>query len=323
MRGIGCHAHFTYLSFPTMSMTSTSSGWNSASKSNHPRSAEFPANAAAAFGKKKPATQAVFSDTAVNAFSRPAASLGPRGFSEGAAAAFGGHAPTKGGFSESASAAFGSSEANFSTNAFGSDTRARGGFDDQAATAFGKKRPAKTSAPSTSSPLVSRRNDSFGALLAAAMPTLDTTGAASTDYSKSALRYTKTEASPKVMTDEMFPSLSPSSSTAASSPKTSFADVIRKRAQADAVEAQARKEAVEAERQRVDRELLNRPTVRPITFVSRNKFATAADEEEEEVNIHDLDYNATYSRKEKSRVYTTEANYDEEDDDSHDYNDAE
>ena len=291
----------------------SSSDWSTVGKPQQvSRNITFPEAAAVAFGKKKPVVKTMFSDTAATAFSRPVASSGAQhtnGFSEGASAAFGNH-KTNGSFSDNASSAFN-----------GGDTRT-GGFGEQAASAFGKKRPSKSSAPSTSSPLVTRRNDSFGALLAAAMPTLDT--AVTNDYSKSALRYTKPDASPKIMKEEMFPSLSPQASTSAASPKTSFADVIRKRAQDDLAEAQKQKEAQEAERQRIERDRLNRPTVHSVAFIGRNTIASRNIEEDDEAppDIHDLDYVPPYGReKTKSRVYDDQC--EEEHDDDIPYDDAE
>ena len=293
-------------------MSSTSSDWNTVGSSHRPRVAEFPAVAAAAFGKKKPVTQATFSDKATNAFSRPSSTnVTSRGFSDSAASAFSSHktGQTGGGFSESASAAFNSGGGGSPTNA--------GGFGDQAASAFGKKRAPKNTAPSVSSPLVTRRNYSFGALLSAVMPTIET----GSDYSNSALRYKKPDASPKVMTDEMFPSLSPASSPSVASPKMSFVDVIRKRAQDDEIEAQKMKEEAEAERRRKERERRDRPSVHAGGFLARRSVAPRDATEEDEgegepvADIHDLDYVPPHGRRKgTSRVYEDHDEAGEEDD---------
>ena len=322
------------------SNTSSSMGneWNTVGRPQpRPHHIEFPETAAAAFGKKKPVTQTHFSDKAVNAFSRPATvqTASRIGFPETASAAFGSGAPrTQHGFSDNATSAFGSGASSprpphgfpdSATSAFGSDgqKRSSGGetFDTQASSAFSRKRSAHNNqSPSSSAPLVSRRNDSFGALLAAAMP--DVEAKASTDYSKSALRYTKPDSSPKVDSADMFPALTSVATAALVNPKVSFADVIRKRAQDD--EAEARKRAEEAEQARLKKEqaALERNAIRPSMFIAnrtQNKFRATEDEEGEydvnstSMDIHDLDYVPPSQRKYKSSVSDT-AHCDDNDD---------
>lgn len=308
-------------------MSSASSDWNTVGPSQSPRVAEFPAAAAAAFGKKKPSNQVAFSDKATNAFSRPSSTnVTSHGFSDGAASAFSNNKTgyNSGGFSDGAATAFSSHKTGHTGGGFPESASAAfnsgggvpthsGGFGDQAASAFGKKRQPKNSTPAVSSPLVTRRNDSFGALLSAIMPTIE----AGSDYSNSALRYKKPDASPKVMTDEMFPSLSPASSPSVTSPKVSFADVIRKRAQNDEIEAQKMKEETEAERRRKERERLDRPSVHAGGFLARRRVTPRQEEEEDEpvADIHDLDYVPPHGhRKEASRVYEDHDEAGEEDD---------
>lgn len=338
--GTICYKHIllsVFIMSSAYSNTSSVGGdWNTVVRpASRPQHIEFPTTAAAAFGKKKIVGQARFSDTAVNAFSRSTSVAAPSriGFPETASAAFGSGSPkSQQGFSDNATSAFGSGPSSpkpphgfpdNATSAFGSEgqKRSSGGdaFGTQASSAFSRKRNNNQSSASSPSPLVSRRNDSFGALLAAAMPEIE--AKPSNDYSKSALRYTKPDSSPKIESTDMFPALASVSTSTLVNPKVSFADVIRKRAQEDEEEAKKKAEEAERARQNKEKEALENNRIRPSMFIAKrtpNKYMPDTEEEEYDVNststdIHDLDYVSPSRRKYKSNISDT-AHYDDQDD---------